>query len=319
MQPSLPAGVAVDRSRGIPQIRRARSRMIFAALACLAAQPAFGAETLRWKFKPGETLKYTMVQETTQGIKAGGQDLSTNLNQTVDLHWNIKSVSPEGVADMSQTIDRVRTKVDSPLGGAFEFDSQAEQAPEGPIAGILVPLLKGLVGAEFTFKMNGMGELTEVKVPQKLLDSLKNAGPAANAGGMFSEEGLKNLISQSSLSLPEAALEPGKSWDQKSRLAMPMIGTMVMDKTYTYQGPAGGGAGVHKIELKTKVNLEPAADSNVAVKITSQEGKGEFSFDPQAGRVVKSRIDDQMQMSLSVQGQNIEQTTKTVTTMELKK
>ena len=52
------------------------------------------------------------------------------------------------------------------------------------------------------------------------------------------------------------------------------------------------------------MTLEPAADSNVAVKITSQEGKGEFAFDPQAGRIVSSRVNDKLQMSLSVMGQD---------------
>ena len=74
-----------------------------------------------------------------------------------------------------------------------------------------------------------------------------------------------------------------------------------------------------KIGLDTKVTLEPAADSNVAVKIKSHNGKGEFAFDPQAGRMVSSRVNDKMQMSLSVKGQDLEQTTDTVTTMTLAK
>jgi hypothetical protein len=273
---------------------------------------------LRWKFKPGETLRYTMVQETTQGMKAMGQEFKTNLNQTVNLHWSVKSVSSDGVAELGQTIDRVRTKVDGP-GAAFEFDSQAEKVPEGPIAAMLAPLLKSLVNAEFNFKMNARGELSDVRIPAKLLDSLKNAGPNAAAGGMFSEEGLKNLISQSSLALPEEALEPGKNWNNQSRVTLPMIGTMIMDKTYTFRGPAKSDAGLFQIDLTTKVSLEPAADSNVVVKISSQKGSGEFSFDPKAGRVVASKVNDQLQMSLQFQGQNLEQTTNTVTTMTLEK
>src|SRR5271157_4856209 len=42
---------------------------LVATLGVAAAQPTHGAETLRWKFKPGETLRYTMVQQTTQGMK----------------------------------------------------------------------------------------------------------------------------------------------------------------------------------------------------------------------------------------------------------
>ncbi|HMF36918.1 MAG TPA: DUF6263 family protein [Isosphaeraceae bacterium] len=316
-------------------------RIVLSALAATlgvaAAKATHGAETLRWKFKPGETLRYTMVQQTTQEMKgaeveklqqelqnqtgrrkAMGQDFKTSLNQTVDLHWSVKNVASDGVAELSQTIDRVRIKVEGP-GNSFEFDSQAGKDPEGPIASQLTPMLKGLVGAEFTFKMNGRGELSEIKVPRKLLDSLRQAGPPANAGGMFSEEGMKNMISQSSLTLAEGPLEKGESWTQQAKVPVPPLGTMVLDKTYTFDGPSSKEAGLDLILLDTNVTLEPAADSDIAVKITSQKGTGEFAFDPQAGRVVSSRVNDKLQMSLSVKGQELEQSTDTVTSMTLAK
>ena len=292
--------------------------MLVAALGAGGVQAAHGAQTLRWKFKPGETLRYTMVQETAQGMKANGRDIKTSLNQTVDLHWSVKHVAGDGVAELSQTIDRVRTKIESP-DNSFEYDSQTGKEPDGPVASLLTPLLKVLVGAEFTFKMNGRGELSDIKVPQKLLDSLRQAGPAAATGSMFSEEGLKNLISQSSLTLAEGPLEKGKNWIQQAKIPVPMLGTMMLDKTYTFDGPAPEKPSLDRILLDTKVTLEPAADSNVAVKITSQKGTGEFLFDSQAGRVVSSRVNDKLQMSLSVMGQALEQTTDTVTSMTLAK
>jgi hypothetical protein len=294
-------------------------RIVLSALAATlgvaAAQPTHGAETLRWKFKPGEILRYTMVEEVRQERKAMGQEIKTSLHQTKDLHWSVKNVASDGVTDLSLTIDRIRMKFEAP-GNSFEFDSQAGKDPEGPIASQMTPMLKALVGAEFTFKMNGRGELSEIKVPQKLLDALRQPGPAANAGGMDPEEGMKNLISQSSLTLAEGPLEKGKSWTQQAKVPSP-IGTMVMDKTYTLDGPSPKGAGLLQVSVDTKLTLEPAADSNVAVKIGSQKATGEFEFDPQAGRVVSSRVNEKLQMSLSVMGQQLEQSTDTVTSMTL--
>jgi Family of unknown function (DUF6263) len=289
-----------------------------ACVALGAVHTVSAADTLRWKFQSGETLRYTMVQDQKQGLKAMGQEFKTNLTQTVDLHWSVKNVSSDGVAEMSQTIDRVRMKVDGP-GGAFEFDSQTGKVPEGPVATLLAPLLKSLVGAEFTLKMTARGELNDIKVPPKLVESLRQANPAATAGGMFSEEGLKSLIGQSSLALPPDPLDRGKTWSSPTRLPVPMLGTMVMDKTYTYNGVDPGDAGLVKIALDTKVSLEPAADSNVAVKITSHEGTGDFSFDPKAGRMVTSKVIDKMSMSMSVMGQDLQQSTESTTTMTLAK
>jgi hypothetical protein len=291
---------------------------VFAVLLGAYPGPVLRAETLRWKFKAGEVVRYTIVQETTLEEKAEGQEGKTSLSQTVDLHWSVKSVLPDGVADLSQTIDRVRTKIQGP-GQAFEFDSDSGKAPEGPAAQVLGPMLKSLVGAEFSFRMNGRGELSEIKVPQKLLESLRQSGPVAAASSMFSEEGMKNLISQSNLTLPDSSLDPGKSWTQQSKVPFPMIGTMVLDKTYTYMGPDPKDPALRRITLETKIMLEPAADSNVAVKIKSQEGKGDFSFDIDAGRIVASRVTDKVQMSLSSMGRELERTTSTLSTMTLAK
>ena len=122
------------------------------------------------------------------------------------------------------------------------------------------------------------------------------AGRRPPAGGMFSEEGMKNLISQSSLSLPEGPVEPG------NEVGAAVEGARAHDRDDGHgqdlhlRGPRREGCRpASKIGLDTKVTLEPAADSNVAVKIASQQGKGEFSFDNKAGRVVTSRVDDQMQ------------------------
>ena len=94
--------------------------MLVAVLGTGGTQVAQGAQTPRWKFKQGETLRYTMMQETSQGMKANGQDIKTSLNQTVDLHWSVKNVAGDGVAELSQTIDRVRTKIESP-GNSFRI------------------------------------------------------------------------------------------------------------------------------------------------------------------------------------------------------
>jgi hypothetical protein len=305
--------------------RQAGSAPVSPGLALLAAlsliggtagSPAASAqESLRWKLATGETLRYTMEQQTTQLAKAQGQELKTSMHQTVDLRWNVKGVS-DGVADMSQTIDRVRAKIEGP-GQVFEFDSSAEKAPEGPIAATLVPMLKGLVGQEFSFKMDARGRLSDIKLPQKLLDSVRQANPASSgtAESLFSEESMKNL----SLALPEQAVSKGTSWKQQSKVPMPMLGTVTLDKTYTYAGIDETDPGRSRITLDTRISLEPAADSNVAIQMKSQREEGEFAFDIKAGRVVASRVNDKVDMVASANGQEFEQSTDTVTKMTLAK
>lgn len=287
-------------------------------LWCAWTGSASAAEELRWRFQTGESLRYTMVQDIVQTTKGQGRDLKLTMNQTVDLHWTVKSVSSEGVADLTWTIDRVRAKVSVP-GRELDFDSASGKDPEGPLAAQLVPLLKAIVGAEFTLKMNARGEYSDVTVPQNVVDSLRRGGPGEQAGAADPGEGLKNLINQVNLVLPAKPLEKGDAWTSKSRFPMPMLGTVVWDKRFTFDGPEPKDPGLRKISLDTKISLEPAADSTVAVKITSSQRVGEYAFDPQAGRIVSSRVKETLEMSFSAQGFNTVQTTQTETTMTLGK
>ena len=296
--------------------------VLMAPLPHAVAQPATAAEPLRWKLKEGESLPYTMVQELSQETKDAARSARLTTKQTVELHWSVKGVSSEGVADMTWAIDRLRAKVDLPAAekanqpaAGFEYDSQSGKDPEGPLAASMTPLLKALVGAEFSVKMNARGEYQDVKLPQKLVDSLRQGAGAAGAADPG--ENFKGMINQVSLVLPEAAPAKGDSWSNQSRFPMPPLGTLVWNRRFTFDGSVPDAANLRRISLDTKISLEPAAGSDVAVKLTSGQRTGEYIFDAQAGRIVSSRVDEKLQMSFSAQGQNIEQTTATVTTMTL--
>jgi Family of unknown function (DUF6263) len=291
------------------------------ALACtiVVGDSAWGATTLRWRLKPGEVVHYTMTQKTTNAFKPKeGAEASASMSQAVDLHWTVKSVSPEGGAEMIQTIDRVRVRMEAAgQASAFEFDSDAKQAPQdGLIADQLVPLLKALVGAEFTFKMNVRGEMSDVKIPEKLMEMVRQANPGGG-NSAFTDEGLKNLVVQLGLAFPEAALDQGKTWTQQSKIPLAMLGSLIMDKTYALQGPDEADAARVKIDLNTKVTIQPAPEAGISMKIVKEDGKGAVLFDLERGRIVSSRVEDLLVMSLSTMGQEIEQTTKTVTEMKL--
>lgn len=282
-----------------------------------------GAATLRWKFQPGETLHYVMDQKTITSVKGGPQDVKSTMSQTIDMDWTVKEVGADGLASLTQTITRVRTKIESGFG-AFEFDSKEAKDPEGPVAVSLVPLLRALVGAEFSFKMNPHGELTDVKVPAQVVDALKKTGSVGGGAGMFSEEGMKNMVTESSLALPKEDLAKGKGWTRQTKIPMPPIGTMTLDKTYSYQGPEPkDGKELERIDLVTKVDIQLAPGNNIEMKIQSQDGKGSFFFDNTTGRVADSSVTEKLEMQFKLklgdQEKEVLQGNETSTTMKLVK
>ena len=285
------------------------------AVGFAAAGTARGeAPTLRWKFTPGETLHYQMEQKSVTEVKAGGQQgIKTTVTQILDTTWTVQSVDPSGTAEWTQSIDRLRSKIDSSFG-TMDFDSKSEKAPEGPIASGVVPVYKALVGAKFRYKMSPRGELSDIQVSEGLVKSLKEAGPTAANSGMLSEEGLREMIRESSLVLPDQPLD--KPWTRQKKIPMPPIGTQVVDITYKYDGAENG---VDKIATETKVTLEPDPKSNIDAKIGSQQGTGGFSFDGKAGRVVGSKTAQKIEMVVNVMNSQVTQSNDTTTEMKLVK
>ena len=307
-------GMTTARSR---TARRALGVAVASAVAFTlgaATAPArAAAPVLRWKFTEGDAFHYQMDQKTVTQVKGPNQDIKTTVTQTIDTTWSVLSVDKDsGTASMTQTIDRVRTKIEFPFG-AFEYDSKSEKPPEGPLAAGIVPTLKALVGSRFQYKMSPQGELSDVRVPEGLIKALKEAGPASSNVGMFSEDGLKNMINESSLVLPKDA-EKDKPWTRQTKIPSPPIGTMLLDKTYTYTGPDKEG---DKITLDVKVSLEPDPKSNFDIKLGNQEGKGTFYFDSKSGRVASSTVTEKIDMVIKVMNAEVNQSTDMSTTMKL--
>jgi hypothetical protein len=283
----------------------------------LAAAAGLGAEpALRWKFTRGQTLHYQMDQKTVTQIKGTNQDIRTTVNQTIDTTWVVLSVDAStGVGTLTQTIDRVRTRIDSPFA-QFEYDSRSEKAPEGPLASGVVPMLKVLVGAKFQYRMSPQGELSEIQLPEGLVKAMKEAGAGGgelSGVGMFSEEGLKNMIHESSLVL---AKDPQKerTWSRQTRIPSPPIGTMILDKTYTYVGPEKEG---DRITLDVKTRFEPDPKSTLDIKLVGQEGKGSFHFDSKAGHVSRSSSTEKTDMLIKVMTTEVNQITEMSSEMKL--
>ncbi len=312
---------------------RSTARSGLAALAILIGLGAGMAQartTLRWKFKPGDVLHYQTVQATVTTIQdLNGKPVQQSLALTIDLTWTVKSVDDAGRASVSETIERMRTSATMPYVGKLSDDSKDAEA-SGPIGS----LFKFLVGSEFAFTITPRGEIGDVKLPEKLLAALKApdepapaaGGRPAEGGGMkmmlmqlgITEEGMKNMLNQMTLVVPEEALEVGGKWDRKLPApAGPEGASRMIDQTFIYRGAdvAGKGEGV---DLTTKFEpLKP--DPNVPVTIKSEEASGRYSFDNAAGRITTSTLTQKIEARVQAEGKEVPQSIETVTTMTLTK
>lgn len=291
---------------------RSRQRLIVlvAVLTTLATGHSTGraAELLRWKFQPGEKLHYQMQQDTTIRSAAAARTDKTAIAQTIDLTWTVTAVAADGVATMTQTIDRMRMKATTPEG-VMEVDS-ASDAIDGPLAQSMVPIFKALIGAEFTLKMTPTGRIRDVEVPARALDVLK-ASP--QLGSMLSPEALKDMTAQATIPLPDKAVDVGEKWTDEKNLA-----GVKLKMTYTFEGPAElDRRKVDRISTKADMEITLPEAEGVQAEMETGELTGEMFFDFAAGKLLSSSAKQNMAISIMAKEQSLRQEIQTLVSMRL--
>lgn len=280
------------------------ARILCGLMALVVASSASAQNGLAFKFKSGDKLKYSHSTEMKQAMNVNGANIETGMNQGMEYEWVIKEVQGSK-ADMTQTITRFMQKMELPGNQKFAYDSKDGKKPEGPIGAAMAPMLEAMTGAEFSFKMEPNGELSDVKISEELLETIKGNPLLAQMGSMFTEDGMKSMISQASLAFPKEGVAKGKPWSRTVETKGP-FGTMKVVSTYTYQGPEKvGNATYDKIDVKTETAIEsdPAGQAQVTVK--SQDAKGVIYFDSKRGLIAESSLDVKLELEVKVMGQTI--------------
>jgi hypothetical protein len=246
-------------------------------------------------------------------MDVAGKLQTIDMNQTMDMQWKIADVdSANGDANMAQTVERMRMNSDGGPIGTIKYDSASGEAPSTPYGRALADVFKKLIGQEFGVHMKATGKIDEVTVPESLVASLKQSGTAGNA---LDEATLKQLMTQSAITLPENPIRQGDSWDSVQQVEM-AFGTVNVNSRLTYQG-IDPGTGHAKIGMVPNITLTPKQGATVDLTLTRTEGTGVILFDAGRGRIVKSDLDLTMQMKMKSFGQVIDQTIHQKTSMTL--
>ena len=81
-------GRAVERRRSGPGARPRRSSFVMTGAGLPHAR---GQDTLRWKFRDGDVLKYTTEQTTVMTVKVMGKERKQKRAVTTTYTWSIKA------------------------------------------------------------------------------------------------------------------------------------------------------------------------------------------------------------------------------------
>lgn len=262
--------------------------------------------TLRWRFQEGQTLNQSFHQDMKISMKVNDQNFDTAVKQTFDGVWRVGAVDADGSAEVVQQFTRVRMNLNAPTGG-FDFDSQSDEQPTG-IGALMAPALKAMAKARFTMKMTPQGEIEHVEVSEETVRALQSLPGAAQMGGAFTKEGLVNMVKQGSTSFPSEPLQKGGSWLNKLETELPQLGKMEAVSKLTYAGPEEvEGKSLERINVDLTTKIVPQQGGLAQVSINDQKSQGAVYFDNTAGRISHSEMLQNMNLSVTVGGNNYEQ------------
>ncbi len=209
---------------------------------------------LLWGAWPGEMLGRNPPLEAQAGRSAAlhlgakkvaelqgdgaGQEVDTV--HTMNLSWTVKNVSANGDAEITLRIDRVRMRVEQPPFMPFEFDSSPNKLEVPGAVRIAERQIKAMAGAEFTFKLRPTGEVDDLKISRQTLKKLlrRSTPGGGRAGNDFrtGTEGHAAAIEPAPFSRPGLS-SPARPGQQARQDPHSGLGTLVVDKVFTFQGP----------------------------------------------------------------------------------
>lgn len=291
---------------------RTLSILTLASLA-FTSTTAEAQDVLQWKFRTQETLQYKVLQNMKTAMTIGGQNVNQTMNQAMDMSWQVLGGSAAGDTMMNQIVTRIQMKMEGGPAGAIEFDTNSTEKPGNPIIATMGETFQKIVNKPFKVAMQPTGQISNVEVPQELLDAVKSG--AAGNGAALTEETLKQMMKQSAVTLPQQPVGPNSSWTSKQSVQLP-FGTMNIDSKMTFiQKDAAGNA---IIDVVPNISVTPKEGAPVKMTLTSAEGKGQVTFNIVQGRVLKSRLDLTMSMKIeAANGQTFDQTVSQTTAMTL--
>ncbi len=277
------------------------------ALLMMSIGSPLAAQPLRWKFSAGQELPYRIVktmQLQIDGAEAG--QASSELTQTVDMIWRVIDVDPKGAGRMIHDVTRVQISMRGPLGQGYDFDTAGGE-PATDLAAFVAPMLEALVEHDYTVTISAQGEMSDVEAPQDLVDAL-NRFSEDRSGIPAAPERVAGPIC---VLLPDHELDPQTPWSQQSSAVVPLFGRQQISTTYR-------SAGDTQVEGKTFVVVKPKVEVASAVGqqqpitgiLRSRDSGGEILFDSNEGRLESSRIDQEMETEIKVEGVTVTGTLK---------
>lgn len=285
-------------------------RTLLPVLTLLLAGAADAAE-LQWKLNKGDRLSYNIQSQMTTSSTVAGFDSQSKVTQTMKMQWTVVDRAADNTAIVEQTIRQIIIEMSPDGKNKLLFNSAAKDRPQDPIVRSLSNVYGKIVNQKFQVWMAPTGQIQDVRVPEGLLETLKTAAAGSPAG--LDDEALKQLLSQTSVILPNRSVDIGDTWESAQTLELPFA-TIEMRPEMSLEEIRQGNA---TIGYRPSIQLVPKKNAAVQVTLKGSDGSGQITFDVDRGRIVEMQLNMNMDLVSMAQGRSVSQKVRQQTTMEL--
>jgi hypothetical protein len=270
-----------------------KSRYSFIVFVLVAG---FGAvcngQSLRWDLKSGQKYQIDIAQTTNTAISTTVRKVLSEYELQMSLNWHIKSVEGD-VITIEQSISRLAINGKRNTNEVVALDT--DQDP-GRLTGAQKDMhkaLMALVGKQatdnpvFLVEMTTRGKITNVTIPEKTLEALRDAPASMRIRQIFTEEGYKEIFGQATLEFPEQEVSVDQSWTASDAIEF-SNGKIDVSHTYTIEKITEEAA---QIRVRSELAMTSTDDpQKLKMEITEQSASGVIQVDRKKGVVESTNM-----------------------------
>lgn len=239
-----------------------------AKLEALKTQLGTEEYKLRYRFVPGEVVRWKVVHLVTVETKIQGVSQTAKTSSASIKAWKILDADQSGKIRFAHVVESVNMWQGVSGRADVKYNSQTDEKPPEEYAHVAKSI--GLPLATVTIDLSG--KVLDRKSPTE--------GPNFNAG-----------LGELTIPLPEGSVKVGSEWTVPDevivRLEDRQIKKIKTRQLYTLQAVE---TGIATINVETQV-LTPVDDPKVKSQLVQRLTSGSIKFDIDAGRVLSKQMD----------------------------
>ena len=260
------------------------------------------------KLKPGDVFRQR--SKTTQEIEQKMMGMSTKISQTSETYvrQDVIAVSPEGVADLRLTYERMVSSTESMMGKQT-FDSQKDTVGDLPDFAVG---MGGMVGSTFEYSLDRQGKVKELRGIDSLLNRIYSKAGIGEMGeeiqksmkSMFGDDAIKGMLQNMSAQYPASQIKVGDTWGGENSVGGQF--GLVVAITYKLESIEAD-----KLIVSTVGEISTNATGGIEIAGVKMDYKmtgssdGTMEIDRKTGMPLNSKVTQHISGSMNTMGMNV--------------